>query len=63
MSLRIPNNFLRRVSSRLFPSGKYESERKWLVVSVIAFILLLLCHHHAHAQIVTSNPGEYTILA
>ena len=63
MSLRIPNNFLRRVSSRLCPSGKYESERKWLVVSVIVFILLLLCHHHAHAQIVTSNPGEYTILA
>ena len=63
MSLRIRNNLLRRVTSRLFPSGKDTSNRRWLVVSAIAFVLLLLCHHHAHAQIVSSNPGEYTILA
>jgi hypothetical protein len=32
-------------------------------VSAVALVLLLLCRHHAHAQIVSTNPGEYTILA
>ena len=63
MSSPIPNSRLRRVASRLFPSGKDTSDRRWLVVSAIALALLLLHHHHAHSQVVSSNPGEYTILA
>ena len=35
---------------------------KWLLISFIAFLLLLLSGSHCFAQIATSNPGEYTIL-
>ena len=46
------------------PHPDDKSERnKWFLVSVIAFVLLLMCHTHCFGQIVTANPGEYTILA
>ena len=44
------------------PEGNDEN-RKWFLVSVIAFVLLLMCHTNCFGQIVTANPGEYTILA
>ena len=44
------------------PDDKGE-RKKWFLVSVIAFVLLLMCHTHCFGQIVTANPGEYTILA
>lgn len=37
--------------------------KKWLLVSLIAFALLLITNSKANAQIVSTNPGEYTILA
>ena len=44
------------------PEGNKEN-RKWILVSVIALVLLLVCNIHCFGQIVTANPGEYTILA
>ena len=40
-----------------------EENRRWLVVSLMALVLLILCCQRGYCQIVTSNPGEYTILA
>lgn len=37
--------------------------KKWLLVSLIAFVLLLITSSKSNAQIVSTNPGEYTILA
>lgn len=37
--------------------------KKWLLVSMIAFVLLLITSSKSNAQIVSANPGEYTILA
>ena len=44
------------------PSGNNENP-KWFLVSLIALALLILCNGHCFGQIVTANPGEYTILA
>ena len=63
MNLRIRNRAIRNIGSHLFPSGKNISTGKWLVVSVIAFILLLITSSRSYGQVVSSNPGEYTILA
>ena len=63
MNLRIRNRAIRNIESHLFPSGKNDSTGKWLIVSVIAFIMLLITSSRSYGQIVSSNPGEYTILA
>ena len=63
MNLRIRNRAIRNIESHLFPSGKNESTGKWLIVSVIALILLLVTSSRSYGQVVSSNPGEYTILA
>lgn len=63
MNLRMLNSAIHNIESYLFPSGKNNSTRKWLVVSVIAFILLLVTSSRSYGQVVSSNPGEYTILA
>lgn len=63
MNLRIQNSAIRNIESYLLPSGKNNSTGKWLVVSVIAFILLLVTSSRSYGQVVSSNPGEYTILA
>lgn len=63
MNLRIRNRAIRNIESHLFPFGKNNSTGKWLVVSVIAFILLLVTGSRSYGQVVSSNPGEYTILA
>lgn len=63
MNLRIQNRAIRNIENHLFPSGKNNSIGKWLVVSVIAFILLLITSNRSYGQVVSSNPGEYTILA
>ena len=56
MSLPIQN----RIYSPLNPNG---FDKRWMTVSAMAFVLLMVCCSRGHAQIVTSNPGEYTILA
>lgn len=63
MNLRIRNRAIRNIGSHLFPFGKNNSTGKWFVVSVIAFILLLVTSSRSYGQVVSSNPGEYTILA
>ena len=52
-----------KLTKRLFPFGKDNSIGKWLVVSAIAFALLLITSNRSYGQVVSSNPGEYTILA
>ena len=54
---------LHELKKRLFPFGKDDAIGKWLVVSAIAFILLLATSIRSYGQVVSSNPGEYTILA
>ena len=51
------------VPNCLFPFGKDDANGKWLIVSVVALILLLITSSRTYGQVVTSNPGEYTILA
>lgn len=62
MNLRT-HKAIRKLTKRLFPFGKDNSIGKWLVVSVIAFVLLLITSRRSYGQVVSSNPGEYTILA
>lgn len=62
MNLRI-HNTIRKLAKRLFPFGKDNAIEKWLVVSAIAFVLLLITSNRSYGQVVSSNPGEYTILA
>lgn len=63
MNLRIQDKAIHKLKSRLFPFGKDNAVGKWLIVSVIAFILLLITSSRSYGQVVSSNPGEYTILA
>lgn len=62
MNLRT-HKAIRKLTKRLFPFGKDNAIGKWLVVSVIAFVLLLITSSRSYGQVVSSNPGEYTILA
>ena len=62
MNLRTHKTF-RKLKNRLFPFGKDDANGKWLIVSVVALILLLITSSRTYGQVVTSNPGEYTILA
>lgn len=62
MNLRT-HKAIRKLTKRLFPFGKDDAIGKWLVVSVIAFVLLLITSIRSYGQVVSSNPGEYTILA
>ena len=62
MNLRTHNTFC-KLKKCLFPFGKNDAIGKWLIVSVIAFILLVITSNRSYGQIVSSNPGEYTILA
>ena len=62
MNLRT-HKAIRKLTKRLFPFGKDNAIGRWLVVSVIAFVLLLITSNHSYGQVVSSNPGEYTILA
>ena len=62
MNLRTHKTF-RKLEKRLFPFGKDDANGKWLIVSVVALILLLITSSRTYGQVVTSNPGEYTILA
>lgn len=61
MKLQAFNSKLQTLCKRLVPSGSDTS--LWLLVSLIAFVLLLITSSKAKAQIVSANPGEYTILA
>lgn len=62
MNLRT-HKAIRKLTKRLFPFGKDNAIGKWLVVSVIAFVLLVITSSRSYGQVVSSNPGEYTILA
>ena len=62
MNLRT-HKAIRKLTKRLFPYGKDNAIGKWLVVSVIAFVLLVITSSRSYGQVVSSNPGEYTILA
>lgn len=62
MNLRT-HKAIRKLTKRLFPFGKDNAIGRWLVVSVIAFVLLLITSNRSYGQVVSSNPGEYTILA
>lgn len=63
MSLRIINR--KKVEKNAFYStfNEKQESRQWLLVSLLAFIMLLIFSISAKAQLVVSNPGEYTILA
>ena len=45
------------------PSWNNASVKQWLVVSLMALILWVVSCQRGYSQIVTANPGEYTILA
>ena len=62
MNLRT-HKAIRKLTKRLFPFGKDNAIGKWLVVSVSAFVLLVITSSRSFGQVVSSNPGEYTILA
>lgn len=62
MNLRT-HKAIRKLTMRLFPFGKDNAIGKWLVVSAIAFVLLLITSNRSYGQVISSNPGEYTILA
>lgn len=62
MNLRT-HKAIRKLTMRLFPFGKDNAIGKWPVVSAIAFVLLLITSNRSYGQVVSSNPGEYTILA
>ena len=62
MNLRT-HKAIRKLTKRLFPFGKDNAIGKWLVVSAIAFVLLVITSNRSYGQVVSSNPGEYTILA
>lgn len=62
MNLRT-HKAIRKLTKRLFPFGEDNAIGRWLVVSVIAFVLLLITSNRSYGQVVSSNPGEYTILA
>ena len=38
-------------------------DKRWLIISAIAITLLIATIQRSHAEIVTANPGEYTVLA
>ena len=54
MNLPIPNRS---------PFNSNGFDKRWLTVSLMAFVLFLACCSRGYAQIVSANPGEYTILA
>lgn len=62
MNLRT-HKAISKLTKRLFPFGKDNAIGKWLIVSAIAFVLLLITSSRSYGQVVSSNPGEYTILA
>ncbi len=62
MNLRT-HKAIRKLTKRLFPFGKDNAIGKWLIVFAIAFALLLITSSRSFGQVVSSNPGEYTILA
>ena len=47
----------------MMPSWNNASVKQWLVVSLMALILWVVSCQRGYSQIVTANPGEYTILA
>ena len=64
MSLRISDRFSikSKKNSTLPPLGD-SSVKRWLLVSLMSLILWVVSCQRGYCQIVTSNPGEYTILA
>lgn len=54
MNLPIPNRS---------PFNSNGFDKRWLTVSLMAFVLFLACCSRGYSQIVSANPGEYTILA
>ena len=64
MSLRIFDRFRRRKrKSNILPQISEGPVMQWLTVSLMALILWVVSCQRGYSQIVTANPGEYTILA
>ena len=47
----------------MLPFNPNGFDKRWMTVSLMAFVLLVVCCSRSHAQIASANPGEYTILA
>ena len=64
MSLRIYDKLFKKSKQRnaILPCDN-SSLKQWLVVSLMALILWVVSCQRGYCQIVTANPGEYTILA
>jgi len=64
MSLRIFDRFRRRKrKSNILPQISEGPVMQWLTVSLMVLILWVVSCQRGYCQIVTANPGEYTILA
>ena len=64
MSLRIFDRLFKKSDKPdMMPSWNNASVKQWLVVSLMALILWVVSCQRGYSQIVTANPGEYTILA
>ena len=64
MSLRIFDRFRRRKrKSNILSQISEGPVMQWLTVSLMALILWVVSCQRGYSQIVTANPGEYTILA
>ena len=64
MSLRIYDRLFRKSKKQnMMPSWDNSSVKQWLVVSLMALVLWVVSCQRGYCQIVTTNPGEYTILA
>lgn len=64
MSLRIYDRLFKKSDKpNMIPSWNNASVKQWMVVSLMALILWVVSCQRGYSQIVTANPGEYTILA
>ena len=64
MSLRIFDRLFKKSDKPdMMPLWNNASVKQWLVVSLMALILWVVSCQRGYSQIVTANPGEYTILA
>ena len=64
MSLQIYDRLFKKSDKpNMIPSWNNASVKQWMVVSLMALILWVVSCQRGYCQIVTANPGEYTILA
>ena len=63
MSLRIYDRLFKKSDKpNVIPSWNNASVKQWMVVSLMELILWVVSCQRGYSQIVSANPGGYTIL-